>query len=69
MYILASILQNDHHWDKKKISVFLKVFCVVFGAENLDLDTKIFFLNQLETEILNQLYSSGHFGKKWLPRY
>ena len=38
-------------------------FCVILGFENVYLDTKIFFLNQLETEIIKHIYSGGHFGK------
>ena len=61
---MAAILKYDHHWDTNN-SVFLIAFYVIFGPENVYLDTKIFFLNQLETEILKHLYSSGHFRKKW----
>ena len=39
-------------------------FFVTLGPENVYLDTKIFFLNQLETEIIKHIYSGGHFGKK-----
>ena len=41
-------------------------FCVILGPENVYLDTKIFFLNQLETEMIKHKYSDGHFGK--MPR-
>ena len=33
----------------------LIAFCVILGPENVYLDTTIFFLNQLETEIIKHI--------------
>ena len=69
MYILATILKNGHHRDKKNLRIF-NWLCVIFGTENVYLDTNIFFLNQLETEILKHLNSITAILKKtWLPRW
>ena len=50
--------------DKYQICVFIIVFFVILVQENVCLDTKIFFLRGLETEILKHVCSGGHF-KKW----
>ena len=48
---------------KGQICVFVVVFFVILGLENVYLDTKIFFPCDLETEILIHVYSGGHFKK------
>ena len=51
---------------KGQIYVFVIVFFVILGPENVYLDTKIIFPSDLETQILRHVYSGGHF-KKWPP--
>ena len=51
---------------KGQICVFVIVFFVMLGPENVYLDTKIIFPSDLETEILINVCSGGHF-EKWLP--
>ena len=46
---------------KDQICVFFIVFFVILGLENVYLDTKIIFLSDLETEILINVHSGGHF--------
>ena len=51
---------------KGQLCVFVIVFFVILGAENVYLDTKIIFPSDLETEILIDVCSGGHF-EKWPP--
>ena len=46
---------------KGQICVFVIVFFVILGPENVYLDIKIIFPSDLETKILIHVYSSGHF--------
>ena len=46
---------------KGQIWVFVIVFFVILGPENMYLDTKIIFPSDLETEILRHVYYGGHF--------
>ena len=46
---------------KYKICLLIIDFFVILGPENVCLDIKIFFLRELETEILKHVYSGGHF--------
>ena len=48
---------------KGQICVFVIVFFVILGPENVYLDTKIIFPSDLETEILRHVYYGGHFFK------
>ena len=50
---------------KGQIYVFVVVFFVILGPENVYLDTKI-FSSDLETEILRHVYCDGYF-EKWPP--
>ena len=50
---------------KAEIYVFVIVFFIILGLENVYLDTKIIFPSYLVTEILRHVYSGGHF-EKWL---
>ena len=54
---------------KSQICVFVIVFFVILGPENVYLDTKIIFPSDLETEILRQVYSGGHFTKKLYHKF
>ena len=52
---------------KGQIYVFVIVFFVILGPENVYLDTKIIFPSDLETEILRHIvYCDGYF-EKWTP--
>ena len=51
---------------KYKICVFIIVFFIILGPENVRLDTNKICLRGLETGILKHVYSGGHF-KKWPP--
>ena len=51
---------------KGQICVFVIVFFVILGPENVYLDTKIIFPSDLETEILIHVCSGIHF-EKWPP--
>ena len=46
--------------------VFVIVFFVILGPENVCLDTKIVFLCELETKLLKHV-NSGGYCKKWPP--
>ena len=59
MYIPAATIKG-----KGQICVFVIVFFVILGPENVYLDTKIIFPSDLETEILIHVCSGGHF-EKW----
>ena len=48
---------------KGQICVFVIVFIVILGPENVYSDTKISFPSDLKTEILIHVYSGGHFEK------
>ena len=48
---------------KYSIGAFVIAFCVIIGPKNVYLDTKIFFLNQLETEKLKHVYSGAILEK------
>ena len=48
---------------KVQLYVFIIVFFVILGPENVYIDTKIIFPSDLETEILRHLYSGGNFEK------
>ena len=65
MYILAAILKKmTAMMVKYRICVFMIVFFVIFGPENVCLDAKFFFLRELETEIFKHVYSGGHLRSK-----
>ena len=49
---------------KGQLYVFIFAFFVIFGPENVYLDTKNIFPSDLETEIFRHVYSGGHF-EKW----
>ena len=51
---------------KGQFCVFVIVFFVLLGPENVYLDTKIIFPSDFETEISKHVYSGGHF-EKWPP--
>ena len=48
---------------KGKIRVFVIVFFVILGPENVYSDIKTIFPSDLETEILRHVYSGRHFEK------
>ena len=43
MFITAAIFKNGHHWVKGQICVFVIVFFVILGSDNVYLDTKNIF--------------------------
>ena len=51
---------------KGHICVFVIVFFVILGPENVNLNTKSIFPSDLETEIMIHVCSGGHF-EKWPP--
>ena len=64
MYNLASILKKNDCYNGQILNLRIhKYLFVILGPENVCLDTNIFFLCELETEILKHVYSGGHSGK------
>ena len=66
MYIPAAIFKMAIIKVKGQLYVFIIVFFVILGPENVYLDTKIIFPSDLETEIFRHVYSGGHV-EKWPP--
>ena len=65
MYILPGIVKNGRRQSQTSFfSCVFHVFCVILAPEKVCLDTNIFSLSELETEILKQVYSDGHFEER-----
>ena len=64
MYILVAIWEKlTAMMVKYSICVFIIVFFGFLGPVNICLDTKTFFLRELETGIMKHVYSGDHLKK------
>ena len=61
VYSDGHLKKNVRRRSQKSIFRIFDVFFVILGPKNVCLDTKIVFLCLLETKLLKDVYSGGHF--------